>query len=40
MRLKFNTKSGAVAVLGTFRRLTKHDLRRYVLMYPRHWIEV
>jgi len=38
MTLKFVTKSGSTATLGSFLPLTLRDLRRYTRMYPIHWM--
>lgn len=38
VKLTFVTKSGSVATFGTFKSVTLHDLRRYVLQNPIHWV--
>jgi len=38
VKLHFLTNSNTVAILGTFLLLNKKDLKRYVKMFPKHWI--
>ena len=38
MTLKFITNGGSIATLGTFHRVTKWALIRYVRKYERHWV--
>lgn len=38
-KLAFATNSNNTARLGTFFKLKRADLKKYVILYPRSWIE-
>lgn len=40
MALHFVTNSGTIAVLGTFNKISKADLKLYIKRFPVHWVGV